>query len=513
MQFASGGDLQLARAALEPFLTSGGELQTLFDLARICTEQGDLDQALLALQRAESMEPANEKVWRLTAKLLSTCGRHREEVVYRRRLALARSTAPAQAYIDLIQALFRSLGKGKQRAPNESELQLLLSRFEAAPDVDDRMRLEFAGLYYLMTFGSPEALRLYNRTMPRQPHERDVTAALLSLTRWSTQHELPMPRANEEGQPGRRPTVHQLDDVLVFPALDWIPVLQNGAVMASGYQMASRLFRAEAAASPLMLYRGSHAELRLPRELPVESAPALLVGGSDSYYDNLVHHVGSLAVAESLGVARDLPLVILEGDAPGLGDALDLLGYEASRRIGVAAAAPRRFVRLHVPSRLAAAAEWIDPLLARWYRTKFTPSRSPVRKLYVDEQGVGGVAVANEADVADLLLGHGYERIEPMGLSLSDRIDSFSGASHIVAATNEGLTHLLFCPEGARVIELRARHWVASGGRMHFDRLAEACGHRYSGLECALAPSPEPTATSVVVDLDALRAALEDAAA
>jgi tetratricopeptide (TPR) repeat protein len=505
---AQSGDLILARKALEPFLVSGQDLQTLIDLSRICTEQGDLTHAFAALQRAEELAPADTKVWRLMAKLLSAQRRFREAVVYLRRLAFSDPNAPAQSYVHLLKAMQRALTKGKPA--KASELKLIRERFEAALELDDSARLQFAAAYYLLSGDVDNSLRLYNAGMPRRPGERDVSATVMSLTQWSQEQQLPMPRLNDEGVAGRRPTLHQLAGALIFPDLGWIPVLGDGTVLPSGFPIIGSHYRIESPSSPLLMFRGSEAELRLPGLVKQEPGPAVLLGGSASYYDNALVHAGALAVLEGVGGNRQLPLVLSEDPSQELLELLELLGYGANPQIRVAADQPVRFDALHAPSRLALGAEWIDPLLVRWYRSRLpSPSATaPTRKLYVRHAATGGVMLDNEGAVAELLTSVGYETIDATGWAVKDQIEAFSGASHVVGATTEALTNLLFSSPGTSVVELRAVNWVAQGGRMHFDRLAQACGHRYTAVECSLLGTASDT-TPVLVDVERLRVALQ----
>ena len=503
------GELAAARATIEAYALSGRDVGTFTTLARICTDQGDVEQALAALQRAEALYPADRNVWRLLAKLLSTQRRYREELVYRRRLALVDANAPAQVYIDWIKALLRSLDKGKRAAA--SEVELIVARFEGAQAVTDDLRVQFAGLYYLLGASSPKALRLYSAGRPCGPDQRDVPASVVSLTTWCTQNELPMPRLNDQGSPGRRPTLHQLDDVLVFPSLDWIPVLDNGGVLASGFPMPGHIYQELSPHSPLLLYRGHRAELRLPRNVREEEGPALLLGGSQSWYETLMQHVGGLAIAESLGSDRALPLVINDGASPALVELLGLLGYGNNDLLRIAADKPARFRRLHVPSRLTLGAEWVDPLLSRWFRRRLAASVAGERKrkLYVKAADARGVTIVNESAVADIVSDAGYETFEPATATVREQIEAFANASHVIGGTSEGLTNLLFAAPDTAVVELRAVNWLAMGGAMHFDGLAAAGEQRYSALEGTLASGNLAETTSVYVDTARLRDLLE----
>jgi capsular polysaccharide biosynthesis protein len=70
------------------------------------------------------------------------------------------------------------------------------------------------------------------------------------------------------------------------------------------------------------------------------------------------------------------------------------------------------------------------------------------------------------------------------------------------------LANILFCAPGTKIVEIRPVNWVAQGGQIHIDRIAHACRHQYSSIDCLLA-SDAPSAAPVIVDSDLLRAALE----
>lgn len=514
VSLVEAGEFVAACGVLEPFMASGRDVGTLTTLARIYTEQRAFAEALTALQRAEALDPADRKVWRLSAKLLSTQGHFREALVYQRRLALADANAPAVNYVNLLRALLRSAERGVRAARVDraarAELQLVLRRFESAPGNDDSLRLQFAGLYYLLSQGSQDALRLLKEADPCPPDHHDVTATLTSLTTWSTEQGLPFARVNDQGQPGQRPSVYALQDVQVHPALGWIPVLKDGAVLAAGHVLDSRYFRGKSSPSPLMLFRGTHAELRLPRELPRESGPALLIGGSRSAYETLLMHVAGLAIIEATGSDRSLPLVVDADMSTFQLDLLAWLGYAGNPLIRVATGRPVQFDRLHVPSRLVVGAKWFDPMLPRWYQERAAATRldAPARKLYVLPGADEGVVIANAGDVADVASSLGYETVDLSALSLSETIARFASATHLLGATSEALSPLVFAPAGATVHELRPAYWAASGGRLHFAPLCGACGHRYAAIESALAGGDGTEVSRVVVDVDALRRSL-----
>jgi tetratricopeptide (TPR) repeat protein len=341
------GDLSTALTALTPFIPSGRNVQTFTTLARVYTEQGNFPRAVEALERAEWLDPSDRVVWQLIAKLLATQGRHREALVYLRRLALVDINAPASAYVAWLRGLLRARDSGIKETrvarALRGELKGVLDRFRAAPGKDVATELQFASLYYLLSDGSPEAVDIYNSAAPCPPTHHDVTTKLVSLDKWCLDHSLPELPAGESGQ-----RVFTLKNVQVHRALDWSPVLEEGRILAmGGHDIQSRHFQAAQPFSPLLLFRGTRAELRLQREIPVEEEPSLLIGGSASYYDTVVNAVAGFAVAEASGLSMDLPIVVPAGMAPFQRELLELLGYAGNRLVEVPEDQPLLFRSLH----------------------------------------------------------------------------------------------------------------------------------------------------------------------
>jgi capsular polysaccharide biosynthesis protein len=507
------GDLSGARAALEPFIPTGRDVESFIVLARICTEQGDFQTALTALERAEALDPADRRVWQLVAKLLSTQRRHREALVYLRRLALVDAAAPAVAYVEWLRGLHRARD-GSTSAPRVAraarvELQGVLERFKTAPGMTDAIRLQFSGLYYLLSDGSKDAIEIYNAATPCPATHHDVTAKLVSLDVWCAQRGLPMRRSDRLEAMQSGCALYTLGRAQIHPALGWVPILEEGRILAVGGEaLQAKHFRATRAASPLMLFRGSRAELRLPTNPVVEEAPAILAGGSASYYDTLVNDLSGLAIAEGTGLAMDLPLVVPAGMAPFQRELLRLLGYATNRLIELSEDQPTLFHTLHVPARLARASRWVSPLVGDWYRKRLAGANSTgARRLFL--MPGSDVSIANADEVVNLFASMDFERVDASALTVGEQIELFSKASHVVGLTSEAMTNLVFCPRGTKVFELRPMHWAASGGHMHFEQLATSCGHEYAVEECARAGNDAYGGLRVLVELARVRAHLE----
>jgi capsular polysaccharide biosynthesis protein len=507
------GHIIAAKALLQPFAGQATLARTLTTLSRIASSDGDLDRAVDLLRQAERLDPMDRKVWRLLAQALSTRGLHTEEVHYCRRMAFVDPDAPAQAYVDLVRAIYRASPSGKTKAG--SEVQLASKRLMAAKDLTDAVRMQFAQAQYVFEGMAKEAREHYAAASPCQPGQRDVAAKWLRLVDWCTRTAAPMQRLLDAGVPAHRPSVATLSDVLVFPGLQWAPVVDQGRIALSGFMMQRVKLRSEDPHTPLLMNRNSHCELRIPVSPPVIDTPAILIGGMNQYYHNTVEMLSALAVAETLGTDPTKPLVVNDDLGAFQLEQLSLLGYGPERLIKVKASTPVLFQNLTVPSRLVRGGQWIDPLVPQWYRRRLvqsTASQSAGRRLYVSRAGTSRRRIANEDELITMLSGHGFEIVHPETLTVRDQIDLFSRASHIVGATGAGMTNMLFASPGSLVVTLYNKYFVSGRGDLYFDAMAKACGHAFRPLHCS--PARVVTGQRVIdsditVDIDAVRAAIE----
>jgi hypothetical protein len=106
------------------------------------------------------------------------------------------------------------------------------------------------------------------------------------------------------------------------------------------------------------------------------------------------------------------------------------------------------------------------------------PAGAPTR-LYVKRTGARAIA-PNEA-FDSFLATQGFTTIVAEALPPAERIAQFRGAEMVIGAHGEGLADIVFCPDGARVLEIsprgqfRPRYWM----------LAEKCGLIHGVLPCA----------------------------
>jgi len=140
------------------------------------------------------------------------------------------------------------------------------------------------------------------------------------------------------------------------------------------------------------------------------------------------------------------------------------------------------------------------------------PERLNGRRIYVSRADAPVRRVANETQVIDMLARYGFEsvRLSEHPFEMQARI--FNQAEIIVGPNGAGLSHLVFCQEGASVIEALPPRWMAPC----FMALASSAGCRYRHLvarETGGAGPPDPQRDDIEIPVSELetlvRAALE----
>jgi hypothetical protein len=121
---------------------------------------------------------------------------------------------------------------------------------------------------------------------------------------------------------------------------------------------------------------------------------------------------------------------------------------------------------------------------ARWLRERLAPGgptqRGPGWKLFISRASAASRRVVNEAELEPVLAEHGFEIVDPAGMSILEQVSLFSRASAVVGPHGAGLTNLLFSHPGTRVLELFAA--PAAQGVSNYRVLSSHLGFPYGRL-------------------------------
>lgn len=506
------GDMRSARDRLAPWSEQPAHVMTLIVLAGIASAEGDFDSSLALLLRAQTLDPADKNVWKMLADAHLIGRRFAQEAQYRRKLVFAEVAPTALSLVQWARAIAKATPAGGKLPVNE--IRLAVSKLEQAADVDFASRTRMAELVYAAGLRD-DAVRLYHSTSAAGADEADAIAQWRRTIDHCSSRNIELHSVAEGGVPGRRPMVAWMSDVVVHPALQWIPMLDDRNVLLREHAMQRLKCRSENSRSPLLLNSEDTAVVRLPRNIPRMDAPALLIGGMTQYYHQTVEFLSSLAVAERTGIGADLPIVVNADLAPFQLEQFEMLGIDSARLIRVSDDQPMQFTRLCVPSRLVLGGRWIDPLISTWYRERFVSAhdlaRPPNRRLYLSRRGAGRRRLVNEDDLVAALARHGFEVVQPEALSVRQQVQLFAEASHVVGPSGAAFTNILFAPPDARVVALFNQYSVAGRGDLYWDALSAACSHRFKGLSCKAASvrtSERIIDADIVADIEAVLDAL-----
>lgn len=102
-----------------------------------------------------------------------------------------------------------------------------------------------------------------------------------------------------------------------------------------------------------------------------------------------------------------------------------------------------------------------NPVDAHWISSEFhQPSNSQNRKLYISRKDSDWRGVRNEKEINVLLTEYGFESLTLSKMTVEDQIEAFANATCIISCHGAGLTNLVFCKKGVKVLEIFPTRWT-----------------------------------------------------
>lgn len=138
------------------------------------------------------------------------------------------------------------------------------------------------------------------------------------------------------------------------------------------------------------------------------------------------------------------------------------------------------------------------------------------RRIYISRQGAKWRRVINEAELMALLEPLGFAAIALEHYTLPEQAALMASAEIVISIHGAGLTNIVFCEPGTKVIELFPRSsilpyfWMIAQGRdlQYYTLLGEVCG---SPLLCQLLNHPQLDREDIRIDLNKLSQVLKQA--
>lgn len=206
---------------------------------------------------------------------------------------------------------------------------------------------------------------------------------------------------------------------------------------------------------------------------------ALLLGAanSDNYYHWMVDSVPRWKLLQAAN-EWNYDYVLLHGARkPFQDEVLDRLNVPQAKRLRCSKNFVHQFERLVVPS-IPFPPEQIAPWACSYLRSLFPERVSGPNKVYL-RRGGSRRRLVNETDLERSLEKAGFAMCDPGRMMVSEQAGFLRSAKVIVSPHGAALTNAVFAPPGAFLFEIfDPRHKPRN-----FERLASACGHRYSSVE------------------------------
>lgn len=205
------------------------------------------------------------------------------------------------------------------------------------------------------------------------------------------------------------------------------------------------------------------AKAKLPPPTPIQGKVAVLSGLlNDVYFHWMMDVLPRIDLLQRSGIALDeIDHFLVNSHLPFQQESLQRLGIPLSKTLEPRDYPHVQATELIVPS-FPASPSWMPFWACCFLRQTFLP-RAGMQggdRFYISRGKTSTRRLINEAELLNCLEPLGFRCVTTEALSISEQATLFSQASLVIAPHGSGLTNLVFCNPGTRVIELFSPHYV-----------------------------------------------------
>ena len=238
---------------------------------------------------------------------------------------------------------------------------------------------------------------------------------------------------------------------------------------------------------------GNLSELSLPSIHEVNGTVAVLSGNTSAiYYHWIIDALPKLGLIELSGIELDSidKFVVRSYESDFHRETLDIMGIPADKIIDgnkYPHVKADRLVISSYPGIICCPTKWATDFL----RSKFLPAAAKFKskhpeRIYITRRTAGNRRIINEDEVLEVLNLLGFVTVTAESMSIVEKISLLSGAKVVVGLSGGGMTNLLFCSPGTKVIEIFPPHLVGA----YYYLLSAHLGLDYyylmgEGIECS----------------------------
>ena len=276
---------------------------------------------------------------------------------------------------------------------------------------------------------------------------RDLTGDLAAVEQVRARIDNTVARARFD-QLLRGDIIQPAEESFVAALTDGRVTHDAGIVMAAGDAVLEHVsgigFDNDTPTNPLLLPL-----LPRPRSTP-HTVAVLSTGAHHNYYHWLMEALPRLDLYERSGLAIDRFYAPIRQRFQR--ETLSLLGIPSDRIVPATCGAHLAPARLVVSSVHGVISRTKTDFLVRRLAAHLGPSAGPARRIFISRRGVR--SLVNERDVVEKLRPLGFERHRLEGMPLASQIALFARAECVIGPHGAGLTNLVFCRPGTKVIEI-----------------------------------------------------------
>lgn len=126
---------------------------------------------------------------------------------------------------------------------------------------------------------------------------------------------------------------------------------------------------------------------------------------------------------------------------------------------------------------------------------------APYRRVFISRAKASRRKLINEEEVWSLLEPHGFQRVFMEDLTFQEQVKLMQESSVLIAPHGAGLTNMLFCPQGAKIVEIAD----LSFPNPNFYALASAMKHQYWIINADSRGDAHPLEKDLFVDPVAIK--------
>jgi capsular polysaccharide biosynthesis protein len=487
------GDIADAWAMLSKRLPTTDDPHLLALAVHLCILRGKTDEAGVWSQKAEKVAPHHLDVLRSQAMLAQYLGQFEMEYQTRLKRIIQIGVPPVPELTAALSALINR-GETRGRIP-QRDVDRLLALFTVGEQLATTIHTNaFAEQLFRLSDYATKAVEIWRQ---RNPGNQVAQFKWASDTFLAQHHPSRFTCTFDPSDPLLK--VGHFVRASIWTGYANNPSLNDLGLMVQGYQTTRQRTQSEDASSQLVMHSLKTCLIQSDTSTTQVDEPSLLIGSSPNYYHFLIEHVGRLAVMHELDVPSEGRLCWINSELlPFQVEMLELAGIDKTQiRTLPPPGHTVHFDNLCAPFPPTKGGHRTSASIARWARNVLVPrARSATenathlqtghRRLYLSRHRTARRRIHNEAiEIWPWLAKHGFEFIEPEGLSVREQLLLFSEAEWIVGGSGAAITNMIFAPAGAKVVIALNQHFTPEAQQQFFPPLAKACGHHISVVPCA----------------------------